>query len=138
MAQKYPKLGVKPSSSPQSVLRAEAHERRVSAMEIKMKKKDAKKSRVFEKYTRMKIPTLAGMRMAIKTTVDSNMQQGLGSLHSTGLPTWNDVLPGAVATTPNAKGSSAAVPAKSKGAMAKAQNAMLESRQKAIDKEEKR
>jgi len=136
MAEKYKSLHVKQESTPKSVLAAQANAKRVSAMERKMKKKNLAKSKVFEKYTRMKIPTLAGMKLAIKTTVNANMKQAVGDLPYKGAAAWGTVLPNAMTVK---KWENAATPAgakaPSKGAV---ENKMLSQRQASIDRQEKK
>jgi len=141
MSQKYKSLAYKPSSTPKSVLAAEAYANKVSSSEKKMKDKSLKKSRTFERYTHMKVPTLAGMKLAIKSTIDANMKQSLGALPFKGSEAWESVLPTkqTIKKWENDAAHSVPVTAQQPEAVAaKAEEQMLTQRQKAIARQEQK
>jgi len=93
MAHRYKALKVTASTTSKSVAAAEAHEDRVSAMEVTMKQRADKNNKMLEAHTNKKIPTYAGLQKSIETTIQANMEEAFKGMPYPGGNTWDQILP---------------------------------------------
>jgi len=93
MARQYKSLQYAPDTTPAGIARAEEQERRIGQSEKHMKSVEKQKSSMLQDDSIGKMPTLAGLRAAVKTTIDANMKEAVGDLPWSGGPSWDDILP---------------------------------------------
>lgn len=134
MAKQYASLAIKPSDTRKALAAAEVNEARVATQEAAMKKA-AQKSDMLDRGVGGKLPSLEGMKVAIKTTIDANMKEAMGDMTYPGEPSWDSILPTEenFHATPEKKDRKEAPAA----VAAQAEQAMLTQRQTAIAHKEK-
>jgi len=137
MVSQYKSLHYSADTTLSGVARAQEQERRIAHSERAMKAAEKQHSAMLQGASVGKIPTIAGLKAAVKTTIDANMKEAVGQLPFGGQPTWDDILPSVNDYTGKSKGQSK-VAAASGDMVLKSEKQMLTERQKAVAHKEKK